>query len=91
MVLRISSQRDPERSQDKKKGPVHDEEGHFSATAKPPSKAPPSVRVEDLKFEKLKKLMDVDKSVTNPVGMFSPFTQKIKTAPLPPDFELIHI
>ena len=84
-----SSQRDLERSQHKKKGPVHDEEGHSSATAKLPSKAPPSVRVGDLKIEELKKLMDkmdTDKSTINPVGTFSPFTQEIRTAPLPPGF-----
>ncbi|XP_074347080.1 uncharacterized protein LOC141685902 [Apium graveolens] len=84
-----SSQRDPERSVPKKRGSVHNEEGHSSATAKPPSKAPPNVRIGDLKIEELKKLMDkmdMDKNVINIMGSFSPFTQEIRTASLPPGF-----
>lgn len=42
------------------------------------------MNIEELK--KLMKIMDVDKGTTNPTGTFSPFTQEIRTASLPPSF-----
>lgn len=42
------------------------------------------MKIEDLK--KLMDKMDTEKSTINPVGTFSPFTQEIRTALLPPGF-----